>query len=154
MPPTTAFDDWVRQRRKALDMTQAELAAQVGCAVVTIKKIEQATRHPSRQMANCWPRRWLSQRRNRRRFCVWRATSTSNPVMPPATDVLARAGGDELLGRVTEDADGRLIGREGEMGGVQAHLTGALKGSGRIVLISGEAGYGKTTLMTHFARHT
>ena len=37
---------------------------------------------------------------------------------------------------------------------LQARLTGALKGSGRIVLISGEAGYGKTTLMTHFARHT
>ena len=51
MESITSFDDWIRQRRKALDMTQAELAEQVGCAVVTIKKIEQATRRPSRQMA-------------------------------------------------------------------------------------------------------
>lgn len=43
MDPITTFEDWVHQRRKALDMTQAELAARVGCATVTIKKIEQAT---------------------------------------------------------------------------------------------------------------
>jgi predicted ATPase/DNA-binding XRE family transcriptional regulator len=46
-----SFGRWVRQRRKALDLTQVVLANQVGCAVVTIKKIEQDERRPSRQMA-------------------------------------------------------------------------------------------------------
>jgi hypothetical protein len=33
-----AFAEWVRQRRKALDLTQTMLARRVGCAVITIKK--------------------------------------------------------------------------------------------------------------------
>ncbi|MCO5244418.1 MAG: ATP-binding protein [Anaerolineae bacterium] len=46
-----------------------------------------------------------------------------------------------------------FVGREEEMAQLEAHLTAALNGRGRIVLISGEAGYGKTMLMTEFARH-
>jgi DNA-binding XRE family transcriptional regulator len=42
---------WIRRRRKALDLTQARLAQQVGCAVATIKKIEADERRPSREMA-------------------------------------------------------------------------------------------------------
>jgi transcriptional regulator with XRE-family HTH domain len=47
----TSFGYWVRRRRKALDLTQAELAQQVGCALVTLKKIEWDERRPSPQMA-------------------------------------------------------------------------------------------------------
>ena len=47
-----SFGDWVRQRRKALGLTQAALAKQVGCAVVTVKKIEQDERRPSLQIAH------------------------------------------------------------------------------------------------------
>ena len=36
----TSFGYWVRRRRKALDLTQAALAQRVGCAKVTIQKIE------------------------------------------------------------------------------------------------------------------
>jgi len=46
-----SFGYWVRRRRMALDLTQSALAHQVGCAVVTIKKIERDERRPSRTMA-------------------------------------------------------------------------------------------------------
>ncbi len=46
-----SFGNWLRQRRKALDMTQAELAEQVGCATVTIRKIEADERRPSKQIS-------------------------------------------------------------------------------------------------------
>jgi len=46
-----SFGDWVRRRRKSLDLTQQTLANLVGCAVITIKKIEQDERRPSRLMA-------------------------------------------------------------------------------------------------------
>jgi transcriptional regulator with XRE-family HTH domain len=46
-----SFGDWVRRRRKALDLTQAALAQRVGCAVITIQKIEADERRPSRQIA-------------------------------------------------------------------------------------------------------
>jgi tetratricopeptide (TPR) repeat protein/transcriptional regulator with XRE-family HTH domain len=42
---------WVRRRRKALDLTQAELARRVGCAEVTIRKIEASVVRPSRAIA-------------------------------------------------------------------------------------------------------
>src|ERR1700690_687173 len=45
-----SFGNWLRQRRKALDLTQFELADQVGCSVVTIRKIEADERRPSKQI--------------------------------------------------------------------------------------------------------
>jgi predicted ATPase/DNA-binding XRE family transcriptional regulator len=45
------FEDWLRQRRKALDLTQEDLAQRVNCALVTIQKIESGQRRPSRQLA-------------------------------------------------------------------------------------------------------
>lgn len=51
-PETTAsFGYWVRRQRLALDLTQADLARKVGCATVTITKIERDERRPSRQIA-------------------------------------------------------------------------------------------------------
>src|SRR5688572_5507165 len=46
-----SFGIWVRRRRKALDLTQAALAQQVGCAEVTIRKLEADTLRPSREIA-------------------------------------------------------------------------------------------------------
>ncbi len=46
-----AFGAWLKDRRRMLDLTQVELASEVGCAVVTIQKIEAAKRRPSKQMA-------------------------------------------------------------------------------------------------------
>ena len=51
MEVPTSFGLWLKQRRKTLDLTQADLARQVGCSVVTIRKIEADERRPSRQMA-------------------------------------------------------------------------------------------------------
>src|SRR5262249_48006359 len=46
-----SFGAWVRQRRRALDLTLEELAARVGCAAVTIRHIETDERRPSKQLA-------------------------------------------------------------------------------------------------------
>jgi predicted ATPase/transcriptional regulator with XRE-family HTH domain len=45
------FGNWVRRRRKALDLTQQELAHRVGCSVSLIFKIESDERRPSRQVS-------------------------------------------------------------------------------------------------------
>ena len=49
MDDNASFGYWVRRRRKALDLTQDALALQVGCSVMTIRKIEGDIRRPSRQ---------------------------------------------------------------------------------------------------------
>lgn len=45
------FKDWFKQRRKSLDFTQKELAAQVHCSLGTVHGIEQGVQRPSRQLA-------------------------------------------------------------------------------------------------------
>jgi len=44
------FGYWLKRSRKALDLTQAELANQVGCSSETIRKIEAQERRPSAQI--------------------------------------------------------------------------------------------------------
>jgi len=46
-----SFGSWIRRRRKALDLTQQELAHRVNCSLSTIGKIESDQRRPSRQIA-------------------------------------------------------------------------------------------------------
>src|SRR4029078_5655181 len=50
-PAITSFGEWVRRRRQLLDLTQETLAHRVGCAAITIRKMESDERRPSRQMA-------------------------------------------------------------------------------------------------------
>jgi predicted ATPase/transcriptional regulator with XRE-family HTH domain len=45
------FASWLKQQRKALDLTQGDLAQRTGCAVITVQKIEEGQRRPSKQMA-------------------------------------------------------------------------------------------------------
>ncbi len=51
MNPDHSFGDWLRQRRRALDLTQDELARQVGCSAITLRKLEAEERRPSKQIA-------------------------------------------------------------------------------------------------------
>jgi WD40 repeat protein/DNA-binding XRE family transcriptional regulator len=46
-----SFWNSVRQRRRELDLTQEELARRVGCAAITIRKIEAEDARPSQQIA-------------------------------------------------------------------------------------------------------
>ncbi|HEU5101084.1 MAG TPA: tetratricopeptide repeat protein [Roseiflexaceae bacterium] len=51
MRDSPSFGAWLKRQRKALDLTQAALAERVGCAAVTIRKIEAEVQPPSRQLA-------------------------------------------------------------------------------------------------------
>lgn len=45
------FGEWARQRRHILDLTQQELADQVGCARITLRRIEAGALKPSKELA-------------------------------------------------------------------------------------------------------
>ena len=51
MYETVTFGQWLKRWRRTLDLTQSQLARQVGCAVVTIQKIETDERRPSKEIA-------------------------------------------------------------------------------------------------------
>ena len=46
-----SFGEWAQKRRNQLGLSRTVLAKQIGCAAVTIKKIERDERKPSHEMA-------------------------------------------------------------------------------------------------------
>jgi len=51
MESPTTFGEWLRQSRNELRLTRDELANRIGCSVSTLRKIEDAERRPSAQIA-------------------------------------------------------------------------------------------------------
>src|SRR6266498_3736653 len=51
MEDDASFGHWLTRRRQAMHVQRTELAARIGCAVVTLQKIETDERRPSRQIA-------------------------------------------------------------------------------------------------------
>src|SRR5262245_11267529 len=51
MDRTHSFGYWLKRRRKALGLTQVELAERVSCSLDLIRKLEADVRRPSRQLA-------------------------------------------------------------------------------------------------------
>src|SRR6187431_1261751 len=51
MPESISFGTWLRQHRRSLDLTQKALADQVGCAEITIRRMEADEYKPSNELA-------------------------------------------------------------------------------------------------------
>jgi predicted ATPase/DNA-binding XRE family transcriptional regulator len=51
LPQDISFGEWLHQRRRLLDLTQQALADQVGCAHITLRRIEAGTLKPSKELA-------------------------------------------------------------------------------------------------------
>lgn len=51
MQQNDSFGEWLRQRRRVLDLTQDEVARRAGCSVSTVRKMEADERRPSLQVA-------------------------------------------------------------------------------------------------------
>ncbi|HMQ29737.1 MAG TPA: tetratricopeptide repeat protein [Chloroflexaceae bacterium] len=49
--PPSFFGEWLKRRRRSLDLTQAELAQRAGCTSFALRKIEAGERRPSKQLA-------------------------------------------------------------------------------------------------------
>ncbi len=148
---TFSFGYWVQRRRKALNFTQAALARQVGCATITIKKIERDERRPSRLMAERLADSLMVAPGDRAGFLGGALGESAVDALPIASVPLPSAP-DTLPLR--KPADHRLfVGRESELDWLDSQLALALAGQGRMVFIAGEAGRGKTTLMAAMVRH-
>lgn len=148
-----SFGYWVRRQRKALDLTREALAQQVGCAAVTIKKIEQDERRPSRQMAQRLAVCLAIAPEQHSRFIqiALGERSASQLTLPAAPISTAAAWPGFLVGADTHEG---FVGRTRELGWLMTQLADVKQGRGRVVFVTGEAGQGKTALLTQFARLT
>ena len=51
MDEITSFGTWLKRQRQARDLTQDELTRRIGCAAITLQKIEIDERRPSKEVA-------------------------------------------------------------------------------------------------------
>jgi predicted ATPase/DNA-binding XRE family transcriptional regulator len=153
MESTASFGYWVRRRRKALDLTQAALAQQAGCAVVTIRKIEADESRPSRQLAErlaaCLAlapdERDGFLKAARAELAIHRLPLPAEPLAPverPAPSSAAPPTGNLPLPATP------LIGREQEVAELATRLG---QEELRLLTLTGPGGTGKTRLALQVA---
>ncbi|MFN2197917.1 MAG: ATP-binding protein [Anaerolineales bacterium] len=156
MGNTDSFGYWLKRRRKALDLTQAALADRVGCAVVTIKKIEADERRPSRQIAARLAEALAIPEQEQEAFiqtarglqAVHRLEMAQEPLQAPATAANATPPPVKaaLAAVLHPDQRLRLVGRAQELDLIRQTWEQAKAGQMRMILIQGEPGIGKTRL--------
>ena len=84
MPDHLSFGYWVRRRRKALDLTQADLGRLVGASAAMIRKIEAEERRPSRELADLLAKHLAVSAAERESFLrAARDIATVESLVPP-----------------------------------------------------------------------
>src|SRR5690348_4250897 len=132
-----SFGNWLRQRRKALDLTQLELADQVGCSVVTIRKIEADERRPSKQITERLADVLAIGLDERSEFVAFARHTGSIPQTPPLHSVVVTPP-HNLPTQLTP-----FIGRSDELTQIAERLADP---NCRLLTLVGAGGIGKTRL--------
>ena len=143
-----SFGDWLKRKRKALDLTQAELANQVGCSAAAIRKIEAEERRPSAQIAERLAEIFAIPHNERTKFLRFgRGELRSAPAEIKENfpwHTATKSPRSNLPATVTS-----LVGREQEIALVREYL---LNPDIRLVSLIGPPGIGKTRLSIEAAR--
>ncbi|MBI5876100.1 MAG: XRE family transcriptional regulator [Chloroflexi bacterium] len=139
-PAPPSFGDVLRSQRRRLDRTQAELAKRVGCARVTIHKLESGDMRPSKQLAELLAQALQIPATEREAFVT--GARGAQWVEPPRVPVPAAAPTHtNLRTQLTS-----FIGREAEIAEVRRLLGGT-----RLLTLMGAGGVGKTRLALQVA---
>jgi predicted ATPase/transcriptional regulator with XRE-family HTH domain len=151
MDQVASFAQALKQRRRALDLTQQQLAQQVGCATVTIQRIEQGTLRPSRQVVERLAA-ILELPPDEREGFVRLARTGPLPDASEPQDQPAASVGVPHTRSVLPVQTTSFIGREQELTEISRLLLD--EPDCRLVNLFGPGGIGKTRLALAAARQT
>jgi len=146
------FGEWVKKRRKALDLTQEELAQRAGCSIFTLRKIESGERRPSKQLADLLADSLEIPSEEKPTFIrVARGeTSLERLYLPSLDSSLASLSGLQLVSvsnRIPLQTT-RLFGRDSELAAMERLFNDP---QCRLLTLTGMGGIGKTRLAIEFA---
>ena len=130
MAEDQSFGQWLRGRRRELDLTQVSLGGEIGCAEVTIRKIEANLLRPSRQMAKLLVEKLGIPPENRERYIHFARSG----ILPAQVSI-------NLLPNNLPHALTNFLGRVNEVEEINRLLD-----SSRILTLTGAGGIGKTRL--------
>lgn len=148
------FGEWLKQQRRKLDLTQEELAQQVGCSVFALRKIEAGERRPSKQLAALFAgalnipiaeqETFLRVARGERPVERLTPNFITNPTVSESQESKAASSPPLPL------PETRLVGRESELAAIhrifhQPHC--------RLITLTGPGGIGKTRLAIEYAAY-
>ena len=147
----TSFGDWIRRRRKALDLTQKELAQRVGCSPSAIIKIEADERRPSRQIAGLLAQHLEIPPEQRSLFIKVARQEKGYSSLPdvPTLSKVGEAWAFKPHRSNLPVIPTLFVGRENEVDIVSSLL---LDPSCRLLTLTGPGGVGKTRLAVEVAR--
>ena len=143
-----SFGNWLKTRRKTRDLTQSELADQVGCSAAAIRKLEAEERRPSAQIVERLAEIFEIPQSERAAFLnfargeVRSAPATTKEDFPWQASITSPRS--NLPATVTS-----LVGREREIAEIHNYLS---KDDIRLVTLIGPPGIGKTRLSIESAR--
>jgi|SRR5579859_291702 len=143
------FGGWLRQRRRTLDLTQEELARQVGCSAITLRKLEAESRRPSKQIAERLAEVLKVPPNDRPAFLRFaRGDPFAAPSEPNASDETSKpiARRHNLPAQLTP-----LIGREQIVAAIVERLRPTGPSRVRLLTLTGAGGTGKTRLALQVA---
>ncbi len=146
-----SFGSWVRIRRKSLDLTQQELAKQVGCSSSLVFKIESDERRPSRQVAELLAEKLDIPADQRALFLkiARQEKSTSNlNAIPPLSRIEPVSPSKPNPGNLPVPPT-PLVGREHEINVITRQLR---EPACRLLTLTGPGGVGKTRLAIEAGR--
>jgi transcriptional regulator with XRE-family HTH domain len=132
---TGSFGKWLKQRRKALNLTQAELADQLGCSVIMVQKIEGDQRRPSKQITERMADVLAISPDDRAAFTAFARKMLADSLMP---SVPGTTPTNNLPVQLT-----RFIGREDALTQISKRLNSP---ECRLLTLTGTGGIGKTRL--------
>ncbi len=131
-----AFGEWLRHKRRALDLTQGELANRAGCARITIQKLEAEDLRPSKQLAEALAQVLGISPSEREAFVRYARTGESGPRVIEIPNNLPAPFSS-------------FVGREKQV----REITDLLSQT-RLLTLSGAGGVGKTRLALRVANES
>jgi predicted ATPase/Tfp pilus assembly protein PilF len=145
----SSFGEWIKFRRKSLDLTQEELSQRVGCSIFALRKIESGERRPSKQLAallgqaldlsNNEQRDFIRAARGELSFDRLRATRSK----PQTRD----SGSQSIYPSEYPLPPTPLLGRDAELDAIERLFQSS---QCRLLTLTGLGGIGKTRLALEF----